>query len=485
MKLSEESIGAQEPRIKIEPKRVYTDGDNAAELMASYAFKLDLWQKNILDCWLGRDKNGKLSAMSCGLSMPRQNGKNAVVEAFEFTLLLNVEKTHILHTAHQVKTSKRAFRRLVRIFENKKYPELIEQVKVIRRTNGEEKIELVNGNTIEYSARSKSSARGFDAISVVIYDEAQELTEDQVEAIMSTLAASSTGDRQIIYTGTPPGPNILGDIFKRRRDAALNNPSKRTAWHEWSVEELPIAQKYEDVRQLVYQTNPAMGVRLSNEFTEEQFLTMDAAGFARECLGWWSKVEGAHIALPTRKWDACKTEDGSNPPTNAKRGFGVKFSPDGSEVAVALALDNEDCPTWIELALIEPMDKGMQSLSEWLIKQADTCSIVVIDGKNGAQTLKERLAPYFSYKALLVTNTSQYQTAVQTMLACVCEGSLEWFSPDGNLSDSAHTSTRRAIGTGGGWGFGGEDSIPIEAASLALWGVLNTKRDQRIIQEVW
>ena len=30
---------------------------------------------------------------------------------------------------------------------------------------------------------------------------------------------------------------------------------------------------------------------------------------------------------------------------------------------------------------------------------------------------------------------------------------------------------------GGGWGFGGEDSAPIEACALALWGAKNSKRD--------
>ena len=37
------------------------------------------------------------------------------------------------------------------------------------------------------------------------------------------------------------------------------------------------------------------------------------------------------------------------------------------------------------------------------------------------------------------------------------------------------TSVRRPIG--GGWGFGGDNSAPIEAASLALWGVKTSKRD--------
>lgn len=45
-------------------------------------------------------------------------------------------------------------------------------------------------------------------------------------------------------------------------------------------------EKYDDVRDMVFDTNPAMGVRLDDEFTEEEFNTMSPDGFARERLGW-------------------------------------------------------------------------------------------------------------------------------------------------------------------------------------------------------
>lgn len=45
-------------------------------------------------------------------------------------------------------------------------------------------------------------------------------------------------------------------------------------------------EKCDDVRDMVFDTNPAMGVRLDDEFTEEEFNTMSPDGFARERLGW-------------------------------------------------------------------------------------------------------------------------------------------------------------------------------------------------------
>ena len=114
--------GSQEPRIKIEPKRKTTDGGDAALLMGAYGCVLDEWQQTVLDCWLGRDKNDQRNVTSAGLSLPRQNGKNVCLEAREFYGLV-VDGERILHTAHQVRTSKKSFRRLAAMFTDKKHPE--------------------------------------------------------------------------------------------------------------------------------------------------------------------------------------------------------------------------------------------------------------------------------------------------------------------------------------------------------------------------
>ena len=316
--------GAQIPRYCIEPERLSTDGADAAALMAAYGNALDEWQQLVLDCWLGRDISGRYTVTSAGLAVPRQNGKNVCLEGREFFgMVINGEK--ILHTAHQVRTAKKSFNRLVRMFTDKRHPEVLELVKNIRYTNGEECIELLNGGSIEFSARSRQAARGFDGISLVVYDEAQELTDDQVEAIMATLAASATGTRQLIYTGTPPYPGCPGDVFRRRRTACLDAPGAHDAWHEWSVEGEQVDKIDLEDHALWYQTNPAMGIRLSEEFAAEECRSMSADGFARERLGWWSPVltEQSDKALDARAWADCAS-DAEKP--EGKTAYGVKFA---------------------------------------------------------------------------------------------------------------------------------------------------------------
>ena len=466
--------GSQEPRIQIEPQRVASDGTDAALLMSEYGCTLDPWQQLVIDCWLGRDPDGKYSVTSAGLSLPRQNGKNVCLECREFYgLVVNGER--ILHTAHQVRTSKKSFRRLAAMFTDKRHPEVTDIVKNIRYTNGEEAIELDNGGTIEFSARSRQAARGFDGISLVVFDEAQELMDDQVEAIMATLSASATGTRQLIYTGTPPYPNCPGEVFRRRRKSCIDSPSAHDSWHEWSVEADTIAKINTTDKTLWYMCNPALGIRLSEEFTEEEQRSMSPDGFARERLGWWSPMMETKVdyAISEDAWDACKS---SELKPEGKTAYGIKFSADGSEVCLCGAVIDDAGIARVSLIERKPTGLGTQWLADWLNERYKKASCVVIDGRNGVDVLVEKIAPVWKMKGSVIRPSARdVIAAVSTLLDCMNERTLTWYSGQDALRESAVTSTKRPIY--GGWGFGGEDSAPIEACSLALWGAKYSKRD--------
>ena len=466
--------GNQEPRVKVEPHRSYSDGDDAALLMSTYGYDLDEWQKNVIDCWLGRDEEGKRNVTSAGLALPRQNGKNVCLEAREFYGLV-VDGERILHTAHQVKTSKKSFRRLAAMFTDKRHPEVAEIVKNIRYTNGEECIELENGGVIEFSSRSRQAARGFDGISLVVYDEAQELTDDQVEAIMATLSASATGTRQIIYTGTPPYPNCPGEVFRRRRTVSITDAGKHDCWHEWSVDAESVQKIDVTDKKLWYMTNPALGIRLEEEFTFEEQKTMSPDGFARERLGWWSPIltERTDYAISKDVWEGCKSSEVA---PDGKTAYGIKFSADGSEVCLSVAVIPKTGAARIELIDRRPTGLGTQWLADWLNERYKKASCVVIDGRNGVDVLVEKIADTWKMRGSVIRPSArEVIAAVSTLVDALNEQTVTWFDSQDTLKDSALTSVKRPIG--GGWGFGGDNSAPIEACSLALWGAKNSRRD--------
>lgn len=475
--------GAQEPRIRVLPQRddfdlLESDGADAAELAGFYGLRPDPWQRDLLQVWLTRDPYDMYVCTSCGLSVPRQNGKNAVLEMREL-YGLTVVGEKILHTAHRVDTARKAFLRLASFFENPEYPELMDMVVCIRRTNGQESITLNNGGMIEFSSRVNGGARG-STYDLVVFDEAQELTDDQIEAIMSTMAAAPLGNRQLIFTGTPPSPVSPGTVFRRRRDSAISGKDERMSWHEWSVEDIGDTAD----RSRWYATNPALGIRLDEEFTETEHNTLTTDGFARERLGWWSDESGVNAALSRVKWEACgiSPERAPKPDEDNERiAYGVKFTPDGASMALSAAVRHPDRKTLVECIEFGLIVNGINRVADWLVERKSICSVVVIDGKSHTAALVQKLLDAgFPKKGIVVARPDDVISAASMLWNAVDQGEIYHVSPT-DLDKSAISAQKRNIGNNGGWGFGSGtfDCAPIESVSLAHWGVIKTKRNPR------
>ena len=481
--MSSRRRGNQEPRLRVEPKRRFTDGDDASELASSYGLTPDPWQKLVLDAWLGRDQFDKFTATTCGLSVPRQNGKNAILEVFELYHLTCIGSA-ILHTAHEVKTARKSFLRLAGFFTNPNYPELTEMLingdprRGIRKTNGQEAIFLENGASIEFSARSKGSARGF-TVDCVVFDEAAFLTDEQMEAIMSTMAAAPLGNRQLVYTGTPPSPSMPCEVFGNVRADAIRGDDRRLAWHEWSVERPPEGKPtFADVLDDCYETNPALGIRLDEDFTETEFHRLTADGFARERLGWWMS-ESQSALVSEDMWAACRTDE---PPTGGRKAFGVKFSPDGSTVALAVALrpKKDEGPPHVEVVEYKSMREGTSWIAQFLLDAKSTTAVAVIDGRSHTDALIAQMREGgYPRLAIVVPKTGDVIASATRFYNAIKEKKVTHYG-QAAFDDVAVKCKKRPIGQNGGWGWGGvgdADPTMMEAASLAYWGVMTTKRD--------
>lgn len=436
------------------------------------------WQLDVLTAWCACDRDGRPAYSTCGLSVPRQNGKNAVLEAYE-DYMLSVNGAHILHTAHRVRTAKESFQRLVRYFSEAVNPELAAQVEKIRYTNGEEAVYLKNGGRIEFSARSTAGSRGFADIQVVVFDEAQDLTDGQLSALMYTLAASKTGERQMIYTGTPPGPSSPGTVFGRIRSSIVDGKEpKRTSWHEWGAAEMPKAgSSFDSIRDLVYATNPSMGYTLDEEWTEDEFNKAALDEFSRERLGWWTPTaqELYETVIPAADWAACVDE---HPRRTGSVTYAVKFSYDGKVGTLAACYRSEGAPPFVYVMASRPMAHGVGWLVDALAPAAADAAQIVIDGKSHTDALKSRLANAGVRRILFMQ--PDIIAACSELLDAVQARNVRHYGQPA-LDLSATRCGYRRIGTQGGWGFSsnedeGADATLIEAAALAYWGAMHTKR---------
>ena len=475
--------GQQAPRIRREPAYAYSDGADAGKLATAYGMEPDPWQQMVLDCWLGRDENDKFTSTTCGLSVPRQNGKNAIIEMRElYGICVNGES--ILHTAHEVKTARKAFNRLASFFSQPdRYPELVDLALTIRRTNGQESILLKNGGFIEFSARSRGAARGFTC-DVVVLDECQELTDEQLEALMYAISASPNDNRQMIYTGTPPSPRSPGTVFPRIRDSVMKgNADPATSWHEWSVSEMPSEKtSTEELVKLAYETNPAMGIRITEKFTRTEAATSSPDGFARERLGWWSSHRTGRSVFEQTEWEKCRIED---PPEDGVYAVGVRFASNDETAALAIA-QRVDERIYTEVIEVRPMSVGIQWIADFACGRKEEISTVVADGRNGTDVLAQKLiAGGFPRRGIVIGSSNVAIAAASEMHEAVKEGKLAHIGQPG-LDESVLGSIRRDIGGNGGWGFapGTADCTPLEACALAVHGVINTKRNPKRKQQI-
>jgi len=457
-------MGSQEPSVRIAPEYLKSDGYDAVKLLSIGDLILDPWQSDAMDDWMAISPSGKWVCKTCGLSVPRQNGKTGLLAGRSESGMLMYNET-VLYTAHLQKTATETFEEMANFFDS---PKLRKYIKDIKTALGREQIILKSGAKVKFLARTRNGGRGQHG-DLLIFDEAQELDDDAQASFIPAISASL--NPQTIYAGTPPDPNITGDVFRRIREKTINGETKAASWLEFSVDE--IGDVHNQKRWAA--TNPALGRRILLSTIEGESEQMDADTFARERLGWWTPIvkERLDYAINKDLWDACVSDE-SKP--EGKTAYGVKFSPDGSVVSLCGAVIDENGKIRISLIDKRSTGEGTQWLADWLNARYKKASCVVIDGRNGVDVLVDKIKDTWKYKnSVIRPNTKDVIGAVSMLMNDLSEKTITWYSKQVVLRDSALTSTKRSIG--GGWGFGGDDSTPIEACSLALWGVKTTKRD--------
>ena len=466
-------LGGQRPTFERIGTWESTRGPEAVEMFEAYGRRYYGSQKYEMDVFFARDGNGDFAAKSICITKPRQNGKSFALRDYAIWMAA-VEGKNVLYTAHHGRTSRKMFKEMCDFVEG--HEDFRDELDYIYKAGGYEGIYFRSGSYIEFQTRTNSGGRG-GTYQIIVFDEAQELTNAQQDAILPTVSAAgeiADGESkpQKIYIGTVPGPDCQGTVFRELHDRAHDGESS-VWWLEWGAQGASIADVDIDDIDLWYACNPAMGRRMSESTVRDEHDTMSRDGFARERLGWWSPTAGKpDYILRASDFDELATD---TPLTEGRTAYGVKFAADGSEVVLAAARANDDA-RYIEVIKRAPMADGLGWLADWISSRKSMGYCCVIDGRAGSQALVDRLGrmpPGY----IVTPKVSQVVAANATLIDAVNEGSVRWYRPQDDLRDSAITSTRRKIGSSGGWGFGGENPIPIDACSLALWGAMNTKRN--------
>lgn len=484
--------GNQKPTFSTVGRWTYTDGEYAANMFSDYGIEFYESQRYELHVFLARNEDGSYAAKTICISKPRQNGKSFAARFYAIWMAA-IEGKHVLFSAHHGKTVRKMFKEIRNFIENT--PDFYAMLKPkngIYAAAGTEGIYFVDeyGNDaglIEFQTRTNSAARG-ETYQVIIVDEAQELTAEQLEALKPTTIAADDAEKvdsdpQMIYLGTPPNPKCVGTEFRRWHDEAHSDKESSIWWMEWAVDEIPDMADREAVMELVYLTNPAMGYRIKESTMYDVMDTMSAEGFARECLGWWENTVLSLFVIAANLWHACEAKEDEIPqPDSGIVCYAVKFAPDGSTGALAAAIKPDDGKPYVQLIAHRSMGSGVQWFADWLIPREDDAASIAIDGRaySGALVTELNNAD-FAHDQIVTPSSTDVGTACSMLVSSV-ESHDVIHGGQEELTKSATNCRKRLIGNNGGYGFESTDdadATPIEACALAFWQAMTTTRDQR------
>lgn len=473
--------GAARPQASNVPPHTDTAGHEAVELARQAGLTADEWQTNVIVDSLGERPDGKWAAFEVGLLVGRQNGKGSILEIRTLAGLTLFEERLILWSAHETKTAFEAFRRMVSLFENN--DDLRRRVKKVSYAAGSEGIELNNGCRLRFVARTKGSGRGFTG-DLIILDEAYAVTAEQMDALLPTLA--SRPNPQIWYTSSPPLDGATGDQLYALRERAKRGGAG-LAWFDWGLQDVDL-ENLEDVNlddpDLWAATNPAYGIRISEEFIGREREALSPEGFARERLGIWPRqVKGRPGGIPDEVWRGLKDPAADRPDRVLRPAdvvFVVQVNATRTHTTIAAVGARPDGRLLVSIVEHRPGTDWVATRVAELKRRRNPLYVVAMD-KGPTGTLFTDLSDLGIVEAadrdhprrgeLVVPWAADAAIAYGLLIDAVKQGRLVHLD-EAPLNLAVATAGTRSLAGGTAWDITEPNAGPLLAATFGVWAVL-------------
>ncbi|GAB6396342.1 terminase [Faecalimonas mobilis] len=459
--MAEIRLGRQTPTQSVTLPYEKTLGQEAAELYAKTENELLEWQQ-LLQCdIMAVNDEGLWVHQKYGYSIPRRNGKSENVLARCLWGLKNGER--ILYTAHRATTSHAVWERLDRMCEKAGI-----HIDSSFKAFGKEHLYTGDGGVVEFRTRTSSGGLG-EGYDVLIIDEAQEYTEAQETSLKYVVSDSE--NPQTIMLGTPPTVVSAGTVFVKYRETVLSGRGFDSGWAEWSV---PHQMPADDVESW-YEANPSLGTILTERKIRAE-ITTDDIDFNIQRLGLWLQYN-QKSAISKTEWESLKAS--VKPILKGNAFVGIKYSHDGQNVAMAVAVKTSENKVFVEVLDCRPIRAGNAWIIDYLV--AIKPEIVVVDGANGQAVLAEEMKDA-RLKAPELPTVKQVITANTLFEQALSAASITHMNQP-SLTQSVSNCKKRAIGTNGGFGYQSmKEEIEIallDSVILAHWKCAMSKEKKK------
>lgn len=451
----------------VAPKGVVSTGWPAVEKKClELGVQFRPWQPDVGRLILAKRADGKYAATvgGTGLSIPRQVGKTFLVGAIVFALCLLRPNLTVIWTAHRLRTAEETFGKMQAFAKRKRIaPHILKLV----LGSGDEAVMFRNGSRILFGARERGFGRGFDEVDVLIFDEAQILSESALDdMIPATNQSRQETSALLLFMGTPPKPTDPGEVFTRMRTEALTGEDDDTGWVEFGADPgyeptpAPAPLTEADWRQ-VAKANPSYPQDTPREAILRMRKKLGPESFVREGLGKWDAERTADAVIERAMWSGWAHYQKDLP--LAAVSFGVTVSGDRRRTFIGVAGRREDGRVQVELVA---HGRGVAWAVEWLASRAQRWSpvAVVLDGT--AESLEIPLA---ERGVVAVTTTSRERAQATVSFYDALEADRVRHPGEPLLDASVEQASKREMVAG--WVWEGPAVGPLAAVTLAHHGL--------------
>lgn len=485
---SERLIGRQRPSLLRIPERAGSRGGEAIDLATVAGLREDPWQELTLDAILSIDGSGCWVCTEFGVLVSRQNGKGNIILPYELAHLFlwpkaDGEPKTILHSAHEVRTTVEAFRRMKRVITSSPLlmGELLGGERGIKDNNQQRGFELANGNRLLFMARSRNAGVGF-TVDVLVVDEAQETPQPAMDALLPTMSA--VDNTQVLFTGTVPDELNNSEYFEGVRDRGRSGSDPRTGWAEFN----PDGSQDPDVAAKINvrdpenwkQGNPGMGYRpgLTRATIEDEISRLDPEAVKRLRFSIWpDRREEQAEKLSELDLDVWKRHAGDYPVQGEGGVIAIALGRGGGYATISKAIRHDADHIAVEHHKTARKVRWVADEVKALKTELGN-ALVVVDPKNAAMILTELDRVKVKYLAM---NLDEIAAAHAIFLELVNDGLVLHRKQD-EVTKSLELATTRAIGRSG---FTWEPSDPLkpisqaQSVTWAVWGVIKSEASPR------
>ncbi|QFG08396.1 terminase [Mycobacterium phage Yunkel11] len=433
------------------------------ECNANMGLAFDRWQDDLGKLVCAKRSDGLYAADMFAMSVPRQTGKTYFLGAFVFALCKMTPDTTVIWTAHRTRTAAETFKSMQGLAKRE---QIAPHVRQVLTGNGKEAVLFTNGSRILFGAREKGFGRGFAKVDVLIFDEAQILTENAMDDMIPATNASPNG--LILFAGTPPKPDDPGEVFTNLRQEAVNGDSDDVAYVEIGAEEGDDPDADSTWRKM----NPSYPHRTSKRAIQRMRKALSWESFRREAMGIWDAIAVHMAVVKPAVWndlrDPLGPEEGEKPAA-----LGVDMS-HGRAISIGACWLIDD-----DTRHIEQVWAGSDTAAaiDFIVERAGRRIPVVIDDASPAKAL----VPELKRRKVKVRVTSAGDMAKACgLFVNNVDGDTLTHGEQQDVTDALMGAKKRPIRDAGGWGWDRRDPTcvihPLVAVTLALLGALDATK---------